>query len=59
MQCLGFDINFDDTEGGGIAGTSKGECRMFLTNGMFREMNGNAAPILVWLNIDSKQEVYE
>ena len=30
---------------------------MFLTNRAFREPYGNAAPVLVWLNLNSKQEV--
>ena len=30
---------------------------MFLTNRAFREQYGNAAPVLVWLNLNSKQEV--
>lgn len=58
-DCLGFHIDWDDMEGGGIGGISRGECRMFLTNGMFREGYGNGAPVLVWINLDSKQEVDE
>ena len=30
---------------------------MFLTNRAFREEYGNAPPVLVWLNLNSKQEV--
>lgn len=30
---------------------------MFLTNLAFRERYGNSAPVLVWLNLNSKQEV--
>jgi len=45
------------SEDGGIAGISKGSCRMFLTNRAFREHYGNVAPVLVWLNLNSKQEV--
>ena len=30
---------------------------MFLTNRAFREHYGNAAPVLIWLNLNSKQEV--
>lgn len=30
---------------------------MFLTNPAFREPYGNSAPVLVWLNLNSKQEV--
>lgn len=53
---LGFTIDWGG-EDGGIAGISKGSCRMFLTNRAFREPYGNAAPVLVWLNLNSKQEV--
>lgn len=30
---------------------------MFLTNRAFREQLGNAPPVLVWLNLSSRQEV--
>ena len=53
---LGFSLDWGG-EDGGIAGISKGSCRMFLTNHAFREDYGNAAPVLVWLNLGSKQEV--
>jgi predicted lactoylglutathione lyase len=53
---LGFSIDWS-SEDSGIAGISKGSCRMFLTNRAFREHYGNAAPVLVWLNLNSKQEV--
>lgn len=53
---LGFSIDWGG-EDGGIAGISKGRCRMFLTNRAFREHYGNAAPVVLWLNLDSKQEV--
>ena len=45
---LGFSIDWS-SEDGGIAGISKGSCRMFLTNRAFREHYGIAAPVLVWL----------
>ena len=32
---------------------------MFLTNGAFREQYGNSGPVLIWLNLDSKEEVNE
>ncbi len=54
---LGFDVDWGDQEGGGIAGISKGSCRLFLTNAAFREHYGNTAPVLIWLNLDSKEEV--
>jgi predicted lactoylglutathione lyase len=53
---LGFSIDWGD-DNYGIAGISKGSCRMFLTNRAFREQRGNAPPVLIWLNLDSKREV--
>ena len=53
---LGFDIDWGD-EAGGIAGISLGDCRMFLTNTAFREHYGNKSPVLIWLNLDSKDAV--
>ena len=55
---LGFTIDWGG-EDGGIAGISKGNCRMFLTNEAFRSHYRNAAPVLVWLNLDSKEDVNE
>lgn len=53
---LGFDA---DWGGGtdGIAGVSKGSCRLFLTNAAFREHYGTAGPVVIWLNLDSKAAV--
>ena len=53
---LGFKLDWGG-EDGGIAGISKGDCRMFLTNPAFREPFGNGSPVLVWLNLSSKQDV--
>ncbi|SEM57513.1 Predicted lactoylglutathione lyase [Chitinophaga rupis] len=55
---LGFSIDWGG-ESGGIAGISKGQCRMFLTNNAFREHYHNAGPVLVWLNLGSKEQVNE
>jgi predicted lactoylglutathione lyase len=55
---LGFNIDWG-RDGGNIAGISKGRCRMFLTDGAFREHYRNKPPVLVWLNLDSKGEVDE
>ena len=55
---LGFSIDWGGA-GGSIAGLSKGECRMFLTDRDFRRYHGNAAPVVIWLNLESKQEVDE
>ena len=32
---------------------------MFLTNDAFRARNDNSGPVLIWLNLDSKEEVNE
>jgi predicted lactoylglutathione lyase len=53
---LGFKLDWGG-ENGGIAGISKGHCRMFLTNPAFREPYGNAGPVMIWLNLHSKAEV--
>ena len=53
---LGFDVDWGG-EGGGIAGVSRGDCRMFLTDTAFRNHYGNAGPVLVWLNLDSREDV--
>jgi predicted lactoylglutathione lyase len=53
---LGFKMDWGD-EDGGIAGISNGHCRMFLTNPAFRVQYGNTGPVLIWLNLNSKQEV--
>ena len=55
---LGFSIDWGG-EDDGIAGISQGHCRMFLTNGAFREQYANTGPVLIWLNLDSKEEVNE
>src|SRR5262245_66197057 len=55
---LGFSIDWGGVDGG-IAGISRGHCRMFLTNGAFREHYGNVGPMLIWLYIDRKEAVNE
>jgi predicted lactoylglutathione lyase len=55
---LGFNIDWG-SDGGNIAGISKGRCRMFLTDDAFREHYRNTPPVLVWLNLDSKEQVDE
>jgi uncharacterized glyoxalase superfamily protein PhnB len=58
VETLGFTLDWGD-DAGGIAGVSRGNCRLFLTNRSFREGYGNVGPILFWLNLDSKAEVDE
>src|SRR5262245_64969657 len=55
---LGFSIDWGG-EDDGIAGISQGHCRMFLTNRAFREHNANNPPVLIWLNLNSNEEVNE
>ena len=55
---LGFNIDWGD-RGGGIAGISNGHCRMFLTTADFRAQHRNASPLVIWLNLDSKDAVDE
>jgi len=55
-NCLGFTIDWGGGEGG-IAGISRGDCRIFLTSAVFREHAGNTSPIVIWLNLDSKEAV--
>jgi predicted lactoylglutathione lyase len=55
---LGFNLDWGN-DGGGIAGISRGQCRIFLTNPTFRETYGNTGPVLIWLNLDSREEVNE
>ena len=58
VKVLGFSFDWGDDQGG-IGGISQGECRMFLTNAPFRESYGNSGTVMIWLNLDSKQEVDE
>ncbi len=55
---LGFNVDWG-AEGDGIAGISRGHCRMFLTGPAFRETYRNSGPVLVWLNLTSREEVDE
>lgn len=54
---LGFNIDWGGADG--IAGISKGQCRMFVTDSAFRAQHGNASPVMIWLNFNSKAEVDE
>ena len=55
---LGFTVDWGGDELG-LAGISKGNCRMFLANSGYRKRYGNLAPVLIWLNLSSKDEVNE
>lgn len=55
---LGFTVDWSE-EDLGLAGISRGDCRMFLANQQFRKHYGNVGPTLIWLNLESKEEVDE
>lgn len=55
---LGFVVDWSDEELG-LAGVSRGDCRMFLANSDFRAHHGNVGPVMIWLNLNSKDEVHE
>jgi predicted lactoylglutathione lyase len=56
VEALGFSFDWGN-DAGGIGGISQGDCRMFLTNAAFRGPDGPQAPVIVWLNLNSRQEV--
>ena len=58
VNALGFHLDWHNQEDG-IGGIAQGDCRMFLTNTPFREGYGNGGLVVVWLNLESKQEVDE
>ena len=53
---LGFGVDWvaDDI---GLAGVSRGGSRMFLSTAAFREGLGLKAPVVLWLNLDNRDEV--
>jgi hypothetical protein len=55
VNVLGFSFDWGNDDGG-IGGISQGDCRMFLTNAPFRTVHGPKGPVIVWLNLNSKQE---
>jgi uncharacterized glyoxalase superfamily protein PhnB len=55
---LGFTVDWVGKELG-LAGISKGDCRIFLANSDYRKQYGNTGPVLTWLNLESKEEVDE
>lgn len=56
VNALGFHLDWY-SEQDGIAGISQGNSRIFLTDPPFREHHGNTAPVVIWLNLNSKQQV--
>ena len=55
---LGFTVDWRN-EDLGLAGISRGQCRLFLANAAYRAVRGTAGPVLIWLNLKSKGEVDE
>ena len=55
-KCLGFTVDWG-RDGGGIAGISQGQSRIFVTDRTIRDYFQNEAPVVIWLNLDSKEEV--
>ena len=58
IHTLGFQLDWHSAADG-IAGISQGESRIFLTDAPFREQYGSSGPIVIWLNLNSRQEVDE
>jgi uncharacterized glyoxalase superfamily protein PhnB len=56
VNALGFHFDWGNDEGG-IGGISQGDCRMFLTNAEFRAHLPASGAVVVWLNLESKEQV--
>src|SRR5262245_40457332 len=55
-KCLGFHWDWGVE---GIGQVCRGGCRIFLTDESFREGRVKPAPVVIWLNLNSKAEVDE
>ena len=53
---FGFRLDWGGAEIG-LAGISRGHCRIFLADAEHREGCGNRGPVLTWLNLDGKRQV--
>ena len=58
QDSLGFTLDWAD-ESLGLAGISKGNCRIFLAAEHFRHGSGTVGPTVTWLNLESKEDVDE
>ena len=54
---LGFRKDWQEESG--IAGFSRGDCRLFLTDASARARHGNEPPVVIWLNLGGVEEVDE
>jgi hypothetical protein len=57
-ECFGFTFDFGGSEGG-IAGLSRGQCRVFLTDWANRQFTGVPRRSIIWLNLGNRDEVNE
>ena len=55
---LGFRLDWSD-ETLGLAGISRGNCRLFLASPDYRKQYTNVGPVMTWLNFGSKEAVDE
>lgn len=53
---FGFSVDWVE-EGIGLAGVSRDACRLFLANMEYRNLYGSVVPVVIWLNLDSREEV--
>ena len=53
---LGFAVDWSD-ERLGLAGLSRGEARLFMSDAGYRSGLGNGAPVVLWLNLANRAEV--
>ena len=53
---LGFAVDWSD-EQLGLADLSRGDARLFMASENYRSILGNRGPILLWLNLGSRDEV--
>jgi uncharacterized glyoxalase superfamily protein PhnB len=53
---LGFTLDWIGKDIG-LAGISRGDCRLFLASADYRKGYGNVGPVLTWLNLDSDEGV--
>ena len=56
QHSLGFTVDWGGCELG-LAGISRDNCRLFLASLEYRKDQVNSGPILIWLNLDSKEDV--
>lgn len=53
---LGFTVDWSD-EDIGLAGLSRGGARLFMANEDYRSGLGNAGPLVLWINLENRDEV--